>query len=125
MKATGGDSLAVVRASGDLAVFSVQHRPGVDAGDTIWSFVPPDDPQARMETREASCSFFPPRDETGLARPRRLMRDIGHKLAQLNSARRPRRLERAHPIEPPSHQPLNAHRIQDEELRGHPALPIP
>src|SRR3546814_1143756 len=39
MKATGGDSLAVVRASGDLAVFSVQHRPGVDAGDTVWTFV--------------------------------------------------------------------------------------
>lgn len=54
MKASGGDSLAVVRASGDLAVFSVQHRPGVDAGDTVWTFVPPDDPKARLEAREAS-----------------------------------------------------------------------
>jgi NhaP-type Na+/H+ or K+/H+ antiporter len=52
MKASGGDSLAVVRASGDLAVFSVQHRPSVDAGDTMWTFVPPDDPKARMEARE-------------------------------------------------------------------------
>jgi NhaP-type Na+/H+ and K+/H+ antiporter len=52
MKASGGDSLAVVRASGDLAVFSVQHRPSVDAGDTVWTFVPPDDPKARMEARE-------------------------------------------------------------------------
>jgi NhaP-type Na+/H+ or K+/H+ antiporter len=55
MKASGGDSLAVVRASGDLAVFSVQHRPSVDAGDTVWNFVPPDDPKARMEAREAAA----------------------------------------------------------------------
>jgi len=55
MKASGGDTLAVVRASGDLAVFSVQHRPSVDAGDTLWSFVPPDDPKARLEAREAGA----------------------------------------------------------------------
>lgn len=42
MKASGGDSLAVSRANGELAVFSMQHRPPVEAGDTIWTFVPPD-----------------------------------------------------------------------------------
>lgn len=42
MKASGGDSLAVSRANGELAVFSMQHRPPVEPGDTIWTFVPPD-----------------------------------------------------------------------------------
>ena len=42
MKASGGDSLAVARANGELAVFSMQHRPPVEPGDTIWTFVPPD-----------------------------------------------------------------------------------
>ncbi|PKP97011.1 MAG: sodium:proton antiporter, partial [Alphaproteobacteria bacterium HGW-Alphaproteobacteria-13] len=42
MKASGGDTLAVQRASGDLAVFSMQHRPPVEPGDTLWTFVPPD-----------------------------------------------------------------------------------
>ena len=46
MKASGGDSLAVARANGELAVFSMQHRPPVEPGDTIWTFVPPD-PVAR------------------------------------------------------------------------------
>lgn len=41
MKASGGDTLAVRRASGELAVFSMQHRPPVEAGDTLWTFVPP------------------------------------------------------------------------------------
>lgn len=41
MKLSGGDSLAVVRASGELAIFAVGHRPAVEAGDTIWTFVPP------------------------------------------------------------------------------------
>ncbi|WP_260581552.1 cation:proton antiporter [Sphingopyxis sp. PET50] len=42
MKASGGDSLAVARTNGELAVFSMQHRPPVEPGDTIWTFVPPD-----------------------------------------------------------------------------------
>ncbi len=54
MKAGGGDSLAVVRPSGDLVIFAKHQRPTVDAGDTIWSFVPPEDPKARMEAREAA-----------------------------------------------------------------------
>ncbi|WP_428631455.1 cation:proton antiporter [Sphingopyxis sp.] len=45
MKASGGDSLAVVRASGELAIFTTHHRPSVEAGDTIWTFVPPDAPK--------------------------------------------------------------------------------
>lgn len=44
MKASGGDTLAVQRASGELAVFSMQHRPPVEPGDTLWTFVPPDVP---------------------------------------------------------------------------------
>lgn len=47
MKRSGGDSLAVVRASGELAIFSSQHPPSVDTGDTIWTFVPPDTPGPR------------------------------------------------------------------------------
>lgn len=47
MKASGGDSLAVVRAAGDIVIFSSQHRPSVDAGDMIWTFVPPDVPKQR------------------------------------------------------------------------------
>lgn len=54
MKASGGDSLMVARPSGDLAVFSAQHRPPVEPGDTIWTFVPPDDPRTRIEAREAA-----------------------------------------------------------------------
>ncbi|WP_257545910.1 sodium:proton antiporter [Sphingopyxis sp. DBS4] len=42
MRASGGDTLAVQRASGELAVFSMQHRPPVEPGDTLWTFVPPD-----------------------------------------------------------------------------------
>jgi hypothetical protein len=42
MRASGGDTLAEQRASGELAVFSMQHRPPVEPGDTLWTFVPPD-----------------------------------------------------------------------------------
>lgn len=44
MRTSGGDTLAVQRASGDIAVFSMQHRPPVEPGDTLWTFVPPDVP---------------------------------------------------------------------------------
>jgi NhaP-type Na+/H+ or K+/H+ antiporter len=50
MKATGGDSLAVERASGELRIFSTQYRPTVEAGDTVWTFVPPDVPKARKSS---------------------------------------------------------------------------
>ncbi|ALJ16030.1 cation:proton antiporter [Sphingopyxis macrogoltabida] len=53
MKASGGDSLAVVKPSGDLMIFSAGHRPGVEAGDTIWTFVPPDAPKPRKAAAEA------------------------------------------------------------------------
>ncbi len=56
MKASGGDSLMVVKASGDLAIFSTRHRPTVEAGDTVWTFVPPDDPKARREAKEATAA---------------------------------------------------------------------
>jgi hypothetical protein len=56
MKASGGDSLMVVKASGDLAIFSTRHRPTVEAGDTVWTFVPPDDPKARREAKEAPAA---------------------------------------------------------------------
>lgn len=46
----------VVKASGDLAIFSTRHRPTVEAGDTVWTFVPPDDPKARREAKEASAA---------------------------------------------------------------------
>lgn len=40
MKTSGGESLAVARASGEVAIFSTEHRPSVEPGDTIWTFVP-------------------------------------------------------------------------------------
>ena len=46
----------VVKATGDLAIFSTRHRPTVEAGDTVWTFVPPDDPKARREAKEASAA---------------------------------------------------------------------
>lgn len=52
MKASGGDSLAVARANGELAVFSMQHRPPVESGDTIWTFVPPDPVVVPAKTAE-------------------------------------------------------------------------
>ena len=42
MKANGGDSLAVAKASGELLIFSTERRPHVDAEDVIWTFVPPE-----------------------------------------------------------------------------------
>ncbi|MDZ3832147.1 MAG: sodium:proton antiporter [Sphingopyxis sp.] len=57
MKATGGDSLAVARASGELAIFARHHRPSVDAGDEIWSFVPPDIPKPRKPADEAAVAI--------------------------------------------------------------------
>lgn len=54
MKASGGDSLAVEKASGDLLIFSTQHRPGVEAGDTVWTFVPPDIPKARKASDDTA-----------------------------------------------------------------------
>lgn len=53
MKASGGDSLAVVKPSGDLLIFSSGHRPGVEAGDTVWTFVPPDTPKPRKSAAGA------------------------------------------------------------------------
>jgi NhaP-type Na+/H+ or K+/H+ antiporter len=42
MKASGGDSLAVVRPSGDLVMLTTQHPPSIGPGDIIWTFVPPE-----------------------------------------------------------------------------------
>ena len=42
MKANGGDSLAVARASGELVIFSSERRPTVEPEDAIWTFVPPE-----------------------------------------------------------------------------------
>ncbi|MBU2015911.1 MAG: cation:proton antiporter [Alphaproteobacteria bacterium] len=53
MKASGGDSLAVVRASGELAIFTTHHRPSVEAGDVVWTFVPPDTPKPRKDAKPA------------------------------------------------------------------------
>ncbi len=47
MRANGGDSLAVARPSGELAIFSAEHRPAVDIGDIVWTFIPPEEPQPR------------------------------------------------------------------------------
>ena len=44
MKANGGDSLAVAKASGDLVIFSSDRRPAVEVDDVIWTFVPPEGP---------------------------------------------------------------------------------
>ncbi|ALH82772.1 cation:proton antiporter [Sphingopyxis macrogoltabida] len=54
MKASGGDSLAVVKPSGDLMIFSAGHRPSVEAGDTIWTFVPPDAPKRRKAESDSA-----------------------------------------------------------------------
>ncbi|PZQ23446.1 MAG: sodium:proton antiporter [Sphingopyxis macrogoltabida] len=56
MKASGGDTLLVARANGELAIFSVQHRPPVDAGDTLWTFVPPDVPTPPKRAGEGPAS---------------------------------------------------------------------
>lgn len=53
MKASDGDSLAVVRPSGEMAIFAKHNRPTVDSGDTIWTFVPPDDPKSRKPASES------------------------------------------------------------------------
>ena len=42
MKANGGDSLAVAKASGELVIFSSGRRPTVEPEDVIWTFVPPE-----------------------------------------------------------------------------------
>ncbi len=42
MKANGGDSLLVVRPSGEMAIFSTDHRPSVGPEDIVWTFVPPE-----------------------------------------------------------------------------------
>lgn len=42
MKANGGDSIAVAKASGDLVIFSTERRPSIEVEDIIWTFVPPD-----------------------------------------------------------------------------------
>src|SRR5690606_18730070 len=42
MKANGGDSLAVAKASGELVIFSSERRPAVEPEDVIWTFVPPE-----------------------------------------------------------------------------------
>src|SRR5690606_24419260 len=55
MKAPGGGALAGARAAGDSAVFPGRPRPSGDAGDTLWSFVPPGGPTARLEAREAGA----------------------------------------------------------------------
>ena len=44
MKANGGDSLAVAKASGELVIFSSDRRPTIEPEDVIWTFVPPEAP---------------------------------------------------------------------------------
>src|SRR3546814_12861043 len=61
----------------------------------------------------------------GSPRPRGLMGDIGHQLAEQHRARRPRRLEGALAVEQPAHQPRDTHRIPDVELRRYRALFLP
>src|SRR3546814_16833027 len=56
-----------------------------------------------------------------LPRPRGLMGDIGHPLAEQRAARGARRLERALAIEQAAHPPTDADRIPHVTMRGHSA----